>query len=145
MLYNVNISLFSYNGTTENGSTVLNGCPNPLPVSPLKQVCFHELPDTSISLEKISTSDSNKTKPTARKSSIISLSELKLIRYKLAVAFGIFCIVALFLLPVIFHYVEGNSEVIGKLSLITEIGIVNISQVCIQLLAYICIYVCIHA
>ena len=75
-------------------------------------------------------SNDQTTRTTARKSSIISLSELKLIRYKLAVVLGICCIITLFMLPVIFYYVEGSTKVSGRFSLVTDVGDVNTSQVC---------------
>lgn len=116
---------------TENESTILNGCTNPLPTSPSKQVTFQVLSDTFIPLGNTSVFDSDNAKTTARKSSIISFSELKVMRYKLATAFGICCIVMLFLLPIIFHYVEDSYKVSDSLSLTTDIGDVNISQVVI--------------
>ena len=122
MLY-IAVAIVYYSTATENGSAIRNGFTNPLP--PLKRVSFSHLP---VSLEEISTTND---KATAQKSSILSLSEFKLIHYKLIVAFGICCIVVLFMLPVIFYYVEGGgSEVSDNLSVI-GIGIVNISQVSI--------------
>ena len=118
-----------------------NGFTNALPVSPFKKVAFQDFTDVPIPLEEISTANNDKSTTTARKSSIVSLSELKLIHYKLAVAFGICCIVMLFMLPVIFYYVEGDSE-FSDSSPAIGIGIVNISQVAICMLY---ITLCINA
>ena len=112
--------LFVYSTAIEKGSTIHNGFTNALLVSPLKQISFQYPTDAPISRTN--------NKVTARKSSIVSLSELKLIHYKLAVAFGICCIVVLFMLPVIFYYVEGGSEFNDNSSNV-DIGMVNISQV----------------
>ena len=72
-------------------------------------------------------SNDNNSKAIPQKSSIVTSSELKLIHYRLGIAFGICCIVVLFMLPVIFYYVEGGSELSDDL----PTGIINISQVCI--------------
>ena len=91
---------------------------------------LQDFTDVPIPLEEISTANNDKSKTTARKPSIVSLSELKLIHYKLAVAFGICCIVMLFMLPVIFYYVEGDSRSeFSNSSPAIGIGIVDISQV----------------
>ena len=81
----------------------------------------------SISNDIEETSFSNPS-ATARKSSLVTANELKLKYYKLAVAFGICCIIVLFMLPVIFYYVEGGSE-IDNVPPSRAIEIVNISQV----------------
>ena len=122
-------SLFS-STAAKNGFTVHSEDANTLPVSPLKQVIFQGSTDSSFPLKKTLISRNLKIGAKARKSSIISLSELKLTRYKLAVALGICCIIMLFLLPVIFYYVEDSSKVTGRLSIIKDIGNVNISKVC---------------
>ena len=116
--------MFVYSTAREKGATIYNGFTNQLSVSPLKQISFQCPAVASIPLKEISTTN----KATARKSSIVSVSELKLIRYRLAVAFGICCIVALFMLPVIFYYVEGGSKFSDNLPN-TGIGMVDISQV----------------
>ena len=131
--------MFSYTAT-KNGSTVLSEDSNALPVSPLKQVTFQSSTDSPFPLKKTLISKNQKAGEAARKASIISLSELKLLRYKLAVALGICCIIMLFLLPIIFYYVEGSSEVSGRLSIIKDIGNVNISQVHTYVCSY--VYVC---
>jgi len=129
-----NSIVYSYIAATENGSGILKEVTNPLNActSPSKQVSFHHLTDSSIPLEGISESDNDeKTRSTkeSRKTSVVSLSELKLIHYKLAVAFGICFIFMLFLLPIILYYVEGTGEISNDFSPIREIGTVNTSQV----------------
>ena len=119
---------FVYSTATEKGSTMHTGFINALSISPLKQVSFQCPTDVPIPLKEISTTNNDISKAIARKSSIVSLSELKLIHYKLAVAFGICCIVVLFMLPVIFYYVEGGSK-FNDYSPNMGIGIVNVSQV----------------
>ena len=116
--------LFVYSTAREKGATIYNGFTNQLSVSSLKQISFQCPAVVSTPLEEISTTN----KATARKSSIVNLSELKLIRYRLAVAFGICCIVALFMLPVIFYYVEGGSKLSDNSSNMC-IEMINISQV----------------
>ena len=93
---------------------------------------------------EIPISDRDDYRPTARKSSIISASEIKLMYHKLAVAFAICCIVMLFMLPIIFFYVEGNSDA-SDMSPSRAIGIVNVSQVCMCIILYVRIYLCIMA
>ena len=119
--------LFIYSTVIEEVSTIDNGFTNGLSVSPLKRITFPNSTDVSISLKEISTRN-NKMTTQKSNTSIVSLSELKLIRYRLAVAFGICCIVALFMLPVIFYYVEG-SELSDDLPT-KGIGMVNVLQVC---------------
>ena len=95
------------------------------------QVAFQDSPSTSVSKKQTdseSVSDRDNTRPTARKSSIISANEIKLTYHKLAVAFGICCIVMLFMLPIIFFYVDGNSD-IRDTPPSGAIGILNVSQV----------------
>ena len=87
----------------------LNGTTRELPLPPTKPVTFQVSANTSIPLEKISPSNDSTTRATVRKPSLFSVSELKLTRYRVAVAFGICCIVMLFLLPIIFFYVEDSS------------------------------------
>ena len=119
----------------------------------LNHVTFQDSPDTSTSIKvtsqdspdasvyismketEIPISDRDNPRPTARKSSIISISEMKLTYHRLAFAFGICCIVMLFMLPIIFYYVDGNSDV-SDIPPSRAIGIVNISQVHI----YACMY-----
>jgi len=105
----------------------------------LNRVTFQDSPDTStsitvisqdlpISLKQTSVSDRDNTRATARKPSITSISEIKLAYHKFAVVFGICCIVMLLMLPVIFYYVNGNSDV-SDVPPSGAIGNVNVSQV----------------
>ena len=112
----------------------LNDTTRELPLPPTKPVTFQVSANTSIPLEKISPSNDSTIRGTMRKPSLVSVSELKLTRYRVAVAFGICCTVMLFLLPIIiiFFYVEDNSgTTIGFDSFVMDTGIVNVSQVCI--------------
>ena len=146
---------FSYIVATENGFEEFNftnamkvkrhvSFQDPPGVSISMEVTSQDSPDASISMKEteIPISGRDDYRPTIRKSSIISTSEIKLTYHKLAVVFGIFCIVMLFMLPIIFYYVDGNSNVSG-IPPSRTIGIDNISQVCMCVYAYICKYVCI--
>ena len=109
---------------------ILNGTTRESPLPPIEPVTFQDSTNTSIPLEKVSPSNDSTTRATVRKPSLISVSGFKLTRYRVAVAFGICCIVMSFLFPIILFYVEGNSATtIGFDSFIMEIGIVNVSQV----------------
>ena len=115
----------------------LNGTTGESPLPPTNSVTFQVSTNTSIPLDKISSSNDSTIRGSMRKSSLVSVSELKLTRYRVAVAFGICCIVTLFLLPIIFYYVEDNSgTAIGFDSFVMNIGIVNVSQVCIYIATF---------
>ena len=127
----------------ETKSEKLNGITSESSSPSIKPVVTFQVSiatNTSIPLEKISTYNDNTTRATVRKPSLVSISRLKLTRYRLAVAFGICCIVMLFLLPIIFFYVEDNSgTTIDFDSFVMDIGIVNVSQVCTHTFLYVCI------
>ena len=102
-----------------------------------RQVTFQNLTETSVPLEDISipdddqlegtrTSHKPKTTITSHKASIVSLSDVKLVYHKLAVAFGICCILILFLSPIVLYYAEDNRD---RDSSTTEIGNINVSKV----------------
>ena len=117
---------------TKTESETLNGFTSESPLPPAKPVTFQQdSTSTSIPLDKTLSSNDNTIRGTVRKPSLVSVSELKLTRYRVAVAFGICCIVLLFLLPIIFFYVEDNSEIISFDSFVMDIGI-NVSQVCMN-------------
>lgn len=92
---------------------------------PSKQVTFRESTDVSVTLEDTSLSVDNTTKQ-SRKPSIISLGDLKLINYRLAVGFGICFIAMLFLSPIVLYYIEHNTSGAPPTK---DIGNINISQV----------------
>ena len=114
------------------------------------KITAQDPPNISISIEETETSvsDGDNTRATARKSSIVSISEIKLTYHKLAVAFVICCIIMLFMLPIIFYYVDGNSNV-SDVSSSEVTRIFNVSQVCIhnnitlvlRLIGYLCMHV----
>ena len=146
-------SLFnSYIAAIKNDSIILNGFTNGLAVPsapPVKQVTFEDTTDSAVTTENILTSNNNnRFKITARSLSVVSISELKLLRYKLIVVLGICCIIALFSLPIIFYYVEGSSEVSRNITPATGIGNINTSQVpvyiCMYVYMYVCMYVCMY-
>ena len=120
---------------TVNGSPMHNGSTIALSASPLKHVSFKpSINAVPLPLEEISASKSDKVKRAPRNSSIVSLSELRLSHYKLAVIFGICFIVALFMLPVVFYYLNGGTKFDELLPMnINDIETVNTSQVCTKL------------
>ena len=129
----VNCCFSDIEAMTKTESEMMNETTRESPLPPIEPVTFQDSTNTSIPLEKISASKDKTTGATVRKPSLVSVSELKLTRYRVAVAFGICCIVMLFLLPIIFFYVEDNSGInIDFDSFIMDIGIVTISQVCIH-------------
>ena len=112
---------------TKTEPEMLNGISSELSLSPKRPVTFQ--------VDKILSSNDNTTRATMRKPSLVSVSGFKLTHYRVAVAFGICCIVMLFLLPIILFYVEDNSgTTIDFNSFVMDIGIVNVSQVCIYIL-----------
>ena len=113
-------------------SETLNGFISESPLPPRKPVTFKDSTNTSIPLEKVSSSNDSTIRGSMRKPSVVSVSELKLTRYRVAVVFGICCTVMLFLLPIIFFYVEDNIGIISFDSFVMDIGIVNVSQVCMN-------------
>ena len=116
---------------TKTESETLNGFTRESPLPPTKPVTFQQdSTNTSIPLDKISSSNDSTIRGSMRKPSLVSVSELKLTRYRVVVTFGICCTVMLFLLPIIFFYVEDNpGTTIGFDSFVMGIGIVNVSQV----------------
>ena len=126
----VNCYFSDIEATTKTKSEMLNEITGESPLPPRKPVTFKDSTKTSIPLEKISPSNDSTIRGSVRKPSLVSVSELNLTRYRVAVAFGICCTVMLFLLPIIFFYVEDNSgTTTGFDSFIKDIGIVNVSQV----------------
>ena len=117
---------------TETESETLNGFISESLLPPIRPVTFKDSTNTSIPLEKVSPSNDSTIRESMRKPSLVSVGELKLTRYRVAVAFGICCIVMLFLLPIILFYVEDNSGIISFDSFVMDIGIVNVSQVCMN-------------
>lgn len=112
ILIDLQIIVYSYTLATQNGS-MHNGFTNLLTLLPSKQVSFEDdLTDTCVPLEEIPTSTDDKhnttTEPPSRRTSVVSLDSL--LRYKLALCFGICCICVLFLLPIILYYTEGSGD-----------------------------------
>ena len=124
----------------ETESEMLSGITSELSSPPIKLVTFQGSTNTSTPLEKTSPYNDKPTRATVRKQSLVSVSGFKLTRYRVAVAFGICCIVMLFLLPIILFYVEDNSgTTISFGSFVMDIGIVNVSQVRTYTFLYVCI------
>ena len=118
----------SYTSATEEGSMMHNGFINVLIPLASRQVTFQNKTDTSVPSEDVSVCNDDKFKATtrSRKASIASLGDLKFVYNKLIVAFGICCILILFLSPIVLYYTEGSSN---RNSSITGIGNINVSQV----------------
>ena len=143
-----NLLFYSYIAAIKNDSIILNGFTNGLAVPsapPVRQVTFEDTPDSAVTTENVPTSNNNnRFKTTARSISIVGVSELKLLRYKLVVVLGICFIITLFTLPIIFYYVEGSSEVSRNITPATGISNINISQVPMFVCMYVCIRVCVY-
>ena len=106
--------------SSNTATTKIKPALNDFTITLCNKVSFQETADTTITLEGTSSSSNDdKTRPTAQNS-----RKGKSKNCKLAIAFGICCVFLLFLLPIIFYYVGGGSEVTGELSP------TQISQVC---------------
>ena len=133
----VNCCFSDIEAMTKTESEMLNGTTRKSPLPPRKPVTFQDSANSSIPL---ASSNDNTIRGTVWKPSVVSVSELKFTRYRVPVAFGICCIVMLFLLPIIFYVEDNSGTSIGFDSFFMGTGIGNISQVCIHSYTF-CSYV----